>query len=403
MSLNLKRFLRRTSPDVLREYFDSRKSGLLVRVEWENPSQTGPDVLFGAISALPPREHDAIITDFEHVEMLCDPTGQRALHSVAATDVRILTLLKAAVSDEARAIELLIASDSLFEHALVAAYADRLRSGRSWSAFSIDGAATMGEDPPNITAFEAELAATLTRSDGSVGKLKMDSFNRGTVSEDGKVTGLAVHHAIYREDLPISDIEFRGEELKREIRHPVQEGAILYNVDGGSIDVIASGWKAIRARIANSFAQNMLCVKGKLHAVAARHYSLDRLKQPLAFETDPADGIRMVKVTLLQLGRMGAAYERITIQVDPSERMDICARSAQWFRDSDPLRWPGWWVTHATLRIVFHPEAGKTRERVVTIELRAPNGSNLRDQTRRHQIISQKYLERWGLIAAPRA
>ena len=26
------------------------------------------------------------------------------------------------------------------------------------------------------------------------------------------------------------------------------------------------------------------------------------------------------------------------------------------------------------------------------------HGSNLRDQTRRHQIVSEKYLARWGLI-----
>ncbi len=53
----------------------------------------------------------------------------------------------------------------------------------------------------------------------------------------------------------------------------------------------------------------------------------------------------------------------------------------------------------AALRVVFYPEPNQTRERVVTIELRAPNGSNLRDQTQRHQIISQKYLARWGLVA----
>jgi hypothetical protein len=31
------------------------------------------------------------------------------------------------------------------------------------------------------------------------------------------------------------------------------------------------------------------------------------------------------------------------------------------------------------------------------VELRAPNGSNLRDRTWRHQIV-EKYLARWGLI-----
>ena len=52
----------------------------------------------------------------------------------------------------------------------------------------------------------------------------------------------------------------------------------------------------------------------------------------------------------------------------------------------------------ARVRIAFHPEGPGKRGKSITVELRAPNGSNLRDQTRRHQIVSEKYLVRWGLI-----
>jgi hypothetical protein len=48
--------------------------------------------------------------------------------------------------------------------------------------------------------------------------------------------------------------------------------------------------------------------------------------------------------------------------------------------------------------VVFHPEAGRARDKTVTIELRAPNGSNLKEQIRHHQILSEKYLARWGLV-----
>ena len=87
----------------------------------------------------------------------------------------------------------------------------------------------------------------------------------------------------------------------------------------------------------------------------------------MEFEFDAADGIKTVKVTLLRLARMGSRYERVTIEVDPSDRIDICGRSKQLFRDADPLQWPDWYVTHATLRIVFHPEPGRTREKTVSI------------------------------------
>jgi hypothetical protein len=89
----------------------------------------------------------------------------------------------------------------------------------------------------------------------------------------------------------------------------------------------------------------------------------------------------------------------VTIEIDDSEPPDIYAASGQWFGDADPLKRPDWRVTEAKLRIIFFPEAVGGRAKTITIELRAPNGSNLREQIQHHQIISQKYLERWGLIS----
>ena len=399
MGFNLKNFLRRAPPHVLRQYLDGRKISLADRVDWQDPAQTKTDILFGAITALNQRDRDAIITDFENVELLCDPVGQIALHSVAAGDARVLAQLQSADTNVAKSITLLLAHDTLFEHALAAAYADRLLRGRSWGAFNIDASATIGFSDPNLPAFEAELATALARPDGSIGKLKIDRFERGAVSENGKAGSQTVHYAIYSEGLPVSDVEFLGDELKRETRRPVHEGAILYDADGRTLDVVASGGKAVRNRIADSFAQNMLGVKGKIRPVTERHFALNRLRRPMAFDSDAADGIKVVKVTLLRLARTGGRYERVAIEVDPSDRIDICARSKQWFGDADPLGWPDWYVTHAILRIVFHPEPGRTREKTVSIQLRAPNGSNLRDQTRQHQVVSKRYLARWGLLA----
>ena len=283
MDFNLKRFLRRTSPAVLRQYLDARKISLTDWVDWQNPTRTQPDVLIGAIVALNLRDRDTIITDFENVEQLCDPVGQIALHSVAIGDARVLSLLQSADSNVAKGIALLLAHDTMFEHALAAAYADRLLRGRSWSAFNIDVSATIGSPPANSQAFEAELAAALTHPDGSVGKLKINSFERATVTQEGRTAGLNIHYAIYSEGLPVSDVEFLGDELRRETRRPVHEGAILYDADGRTLDVVANGGKAVRNRIANSFVQHMLGIKGTIHSVTVRQFALERLRRPIAF------------------------------------------------------------------------------------------------------------------------
>ena len=135
-----------------------------------------------------------------------------------------------------------------------------------------------------------------------------------------------------------------------------------------------------------------------LTPVSRRDFDLDRLKRPAAFPTDPVDGVKSVEVTLLRLRDPAGGFGRVTIDVDDAEHGDIHARSACWFGDSDLLRRPDWHVTQAKLKIAFYPEAEGKRAKTINVELRAPNGSNLRDQTRRHQIVSEKYLARWGLI-----
>jgi hypothetical protein len=286
----------------------------------------------------------------------------------------------------------------MFVRALVAASADRLQHGRSWSEFGIEGesliAATRYPD-----AFRVELANTLAHSDGVVGKVRVDSFRRDIVRDDGKAVIRTTHYAIYREDEAISDLEFRGDEIDQRTRHPVQEAAILYDPTTGSIDVMATGGKPIRTRIAQSFARNILRVKGTAHPVAPRTFSLNRLRRRISFNVDPADGIAAVKLTLIRLARIGAGYERVTIEVDPADQADMWTRCELSFGDSNPLIWPEWQVTHATLRIVFEPLTGRKFGPIVKIELCMPNGSNLRNQTAHHQIISRKYLARWGLVS----
>ena len=64
------------------------------------------------------------MADFEQVEHLCDPIGQKALQSVVAADPRLLALLQCRESDEGRSITLLLDDATLFEYALAAAYAE---------------------------------------------------------------------------------------------------------------------------------------------------------------------------------------------------------------------------------------------------------------------------------------
>jgi hypothetical protein len=395
MGFNLKRSLRRTPAAALRQYFGARGCGLSGYIDWEKPTKAQLDALFDAINSLPQRE--AVLSELEQIELLCNPIGQRALQSVVARNAHILSLLQCAHSDEARAITLLIEDATLFEQALAASYADNLRFGRSWSAFTIQEATSRGIGLHVPKTLEAGIAAALVRADGTLGKI--DSFERASMSEGGELGGLNIQYTVYAEGLPVSDLVFDGDEPTRQTRRPVLEAAIWYDQRANTVDVVSAGGKLVRAKIAKLFANSVLGITDKLSPVVPRRFTLDRLKRPFSGETDASDGIRSAKVILVRIAPAAGTYDRLTIEVDPSDPTDICTVSQRWFGDADPLLRPDWHITQAKLRIVFHPEARSTRDKAVTLELRVPNGSNIREQIRQHQIISRKYLPRWQLVA----
>jgi hypothetical protein len=192
-------------------------------------------------------------------------------------------------------------------------------------------------------------------------------------------------------------MEFDREEPKRKTRRPVIEAAICCDPVTGTLDVVSKGGRPLREGIAKSFAQHLLDSETTLTPVSRRDFDLDRFKRPMPFPTDPSDGIKSVEVTLLRLRNAAGHFGRVTIEIDDTEHGDIHASSACLFGDSDLLRRSDWRVIQAKLKIAFYPEAKGKRAKTINVELRALNGSNLRDLTRRHQIISEKYLARWGL------
>src|SRR4029077_18312720 len=106
-----------------------------------------------------------------------------------------------------------------------------------------------------------------------------------------------------------------------------------------------------------------------------------------------------VAVTQLGLAAMDSKFGRVTIDIGRSSDEGIYAASQRWFGDAEPIGRVDWRVVQVKIRIVFDSEEAGRRKKVVTAELRVPNVSNLKNQSWRHQLVSEKYIERWGLAA----
>ncbi|MBV9491474.1 MAG: hypothetical protein JO069_17390, partial [Verrucomicrobia bacterium] len=285
-------------------YFFARQIALPGDLDWD-AGQTGfIDAARAAIEGLTGASYERVFTDFERVDQLCHPIGQRALQSVVGGDHMLLERIRSADSRESRGLIVLLENETAFDRALAVSYADRQRNGRSWSAFRIPLPAAASAHVEKIEALEADASVAFTKLDGTGRRLKIESFQHPSYGRDGKLIGTSFHYSLYAEGLPESHLEFEGNEPKRQTRRPVQEGAISYDPGQKALEIFAGGGKPVREKLAQSFAQHILGLVAEVQPLPLRLFNLDRLKRRLPFPTDPVDGIKSVRVALLRLRDM---------------------------------------------------------------------------------------------------
>ena len=398
MAFNLPQFLRRTPRDSLRSYFAFRSITLAVDVDWSAAQRAFLDVLRAAVENLPDGERERVFQDFESADILADEPGQLAVRSLFSENAPFVLAVEGMANGEARSLAALMENEAFFRKALVARLADRLRTGRSWSGFLIAptaGALREGQVAAGLASFEADMRAIFVKLDGSGRKLSIDKFERDRPGTSGRFT----QYTVFIEGLPQASNEFEADRLVPRARRPVFEAALCHDPAAGTIDIVCKGGRGVRLDIARAFMHRLLGSESDPKAVRLRSVNLDGLKSRMTFARDPGDGVRRVAVILLRLRDADESFGRITLEVgSEADDEDIWTRSGEWFEDFDPLTYANWSVTQASLRIEFHPEKEGGPAKVMTVDLRTPHGTNLKDLPRRYATVIEKNLLRWGLL-----
>lgn len=385
-------FIRRTPADNLRAYFVAQFE-IDPEIDWAGSRRELQSALAEFVKHLPRQHSERVYADFEQVHQLCDDVGQRALRTMFEGDLAAFDALD---GNEARGLSVLVSNPCAFRRASSTAYSERFYNGRSWSRYYVAQPSLPSEASETMAAFEAELKELFIDFDGSGRKIMVESFE---VPNDASPLKM---YSIYVESSPLSNIEFAENGPERISRRPVIEATVCFNMAEATIDIVAKGGRPTRDAIGEAFVRHLLASDAELLPVSRRMFRLDRLRHQIVFETDPQDGIKHVRVTALRLRDLTDTASRITIETT-NALQGIHAVAEGWFGDANPLQRGNWQIEQARLQIVFHPDHDGGREKRVLIELRAPNGSNLKEQERRHELISSKYLLRWGLLDAGHA
>jgi hypothetical protein len=397
MSFSLPKFLRRLPAENLRQYVSERGFGQATEIDWDEKQPELLRQMRAVIEGLAEHDRHRVFDDFERVSQLADDVGQLALRGTLSDAPELLDAISGMDSHEARALLALLRRPDAFEHALSVAYAERLQYGRSWNRFSVRESRSPDHGAVARDALSKEISGLFEAFDGSGRRVSFDIFERAGTGSSG--SDRLVQYTIYVEKLPESSLEFGEDGPARRTFRPAREAALCLDCGAGILDVLSDGGKDLREKIACAFARLVLRDETGLQPVRRRDFHLDRLKRPIGFPTDRRDRIIDVAVTQLGLAALDGKYGRVTIDVGTSLDESIYSTSQRWFGEAEPIGRLDWRVVQAKLRIVFDPEEAGRRKKVVTAVLRVPNASNLKNQTWRHQLVSEKYIERWGLAA----
>jgi hypothetical protein len=399
VSFSLLRFLRRVPAESLKTYFDERQFDRTKEIDWDAKQ---PDLLQQVRTVIDSSEEQhrhRIVDDFERASQLADDIGQLAIRSALGDAPDLLDTISEMDSHEGRALLALLRRPEAFENALSVAYAERLQYGRSWNRFSVRESRSPDNSAAARDVLSKEISGLFEAFDCSGRRVSIDIFERAMT---GSLRGPAdrfFQYTIYVEKLPESSLEFVENGPERRTIRPAREAALCLDCGAGILDVLSDGGKLLRDKIASAFARIVLSDEAEPQPVRRRDFHLDRLKQPIGFPTDLRDHIINVAVTQLGLAALDSKFGRVTIDVGRSSDESIYSASRRWFGDAEPIGRLDWRVVQAKIRIVFDPEEPGRRKKVVTAQLRVPNASNLKNQSWRHQLVSEKYIERWGLAA----
>ena len=250
----------------------------------------------------------------EYVYSLVDRAGQfhtahglRALRSVVIAEDLDLQAFDAIEDVRACAVWLLARSARAFEHALAANYADSHTFGRMWSGFVFDGPAEMPRiNAPDVRRqFEDELRDELAK-DVLSGRCSFDWFFRVATDPVAGEAKRCIQVTIYQETRPQIEPQFTEQgHLTAVTRRPVYEGAIIFDEQSATIDVVAKGGLQLRQKIADMLGNAISPTEITARATELRLLDLSRLLGNDPLEVRAEDGITGVWVERLTVEKLG--------------------------------------------------------------------------------------------------
>ena len=218
---------------------------------------------------------------------------------------------------------------------------------------------------------------------------------------DGCVAYLVTHAPgvhlliVHVKDSAMLRLEFEGVTLTRRIGNPNIPLALEYSETTGVVRVLVPGGAKYQQMLIDAFAEHVLGVKAHAQKIKPPTLDLSMLRTgfdvPEVFE----DGFALVQLKALTFLSPDGALKLECTAMQASQQRSVHELLKE--KLNGPLE-GNWAVTAAQVNLYYPPEPGRTRSRVVTIEVTSKGRLNLNKFDAKMQAQLEGYLVALGIL-----
>ena len=201
--------------------------------------------------------------------------------------------------------------------------------------------------------------------------------------------------SVHIKDMAMLRLEFEGSTLKRRVGNPNIHMVLEYARATGVVRTLVRGGAKYQQMLVEAFAEHVLGVKANAHRIKSPTLDLSMLRTGFDVQEAFEDGFSMVQLKALTL-----------LSPDSALKIDCTAMQSSQQRSVHELlkeKLPGplegqWAVTAAQVNLYYPPEPGRTRPKVVTIEVTSKGRLNLHKFDAKMQAQLEGYLVAVGIL-----
>jgi hypothetical protein len=384
-----KHFLRQVQIALLQEYFAQRTT--LGSVEWSEGKEAAIERIYEAWHGLPELVQKKVESDFRRIHAMGTPDGTRAIIEEAGFHRLDLTSDLGALDGHAnKAFWTFLNQNTVFE------VADRLQWAAHLNARYWRKRKDIPKKKPDLRPEALEELAN------AVAAYFWEHQGRGRPSrQDAYVRGDRYHFFVYPKDYTDTFIGYDdNDQFERRPWNPAFEVIYIYDAEDGALELYVQGDRKIVRDLQELFGRAILHEELGEERRNSAPYDLNGLKvRDFSFPTDPADGVREVKISALKLSLVGSPEKRITFEADSKGRRDAVHELMQNALDERRLPPAMVNVMSAVIKMVFENTDGHGRPtKTLTFRISSPNSCNLKDSP--EELLARKYLKDWKIERA---